>query len=303
MKSYEAQILEESLSLEASLETYVPGIDNPIAVLRDMNNNQEFNDDEVFFYTKDHLGSIRELVGLDGKLKQRQRYSAYGITTREKNTDEMDRLIDHAYGFTGRELDSETGLYFYRSRFYSPEMQRFVSEDTIGFGGGDTNLYRYVNGNPMKYVDPSGKFINVVIGAGVGAIFGALSSCDGNRLKGALIGGAAGALAGTGLGGIFGGALLGGATDASIQIANGSTIQNLDITSIGFSSLFGGLGTALGNLASKFLQLSPKVLGNSLKNLTDAGTKSNKIISSSVSGLASGAAGSIGPFGGSCGCK
>lgn len=135
---------------------HAPGIDNPIAVLRDLNNNQEFNDDEVFFYTKDHLGSIRELIGLDGKLKQRQRYTAYGVTTREKNTDEMDRLIDHAYGFTGRELDSETGLYFYRSRYYSPEMQRFVSEDTIGFAGDDANLYRYVGSNPFLYNDPFG---------------------------------------------------------------------------------------------------------------------------------------------------
>ena len=137
---------------------HAPGIDNPIAVLRDLNNNQEFDDDEVFFYTKDHLGSIRELVGLDGKLKQRQRYTAYGVTTREKNTDEMDRLIDHAYGFTGRELDSETGFYFYRSRYYSAEMQRFVSEDSIGYAGGEAILYGYVGNNPLSFVDPFGLF-------------------------------------------------------------------------------------------------------------------------------------------------
>ena len=153
MKSFESQILEESLtSGERS------GIDNPIAVLRDMNNNQEFDDDEVFFYTKDHLGSIRELIGLDGKLKQRQRYTAYGITTREKNTDQMDRLIDHAYGFTGRELDSETGLYFYRSRYYSPVMNRFVSEDVIGYDSGKTNLYGYVSLSPIVSADPYGLF-------------------------------------------------------------------------------------------------------------------------------------------------
>ena len=138
---------------------HAPGIDNPIAVLRDMNNNQEFNDDEVFFYTKDHLGSIRELVGLDGKLKQRQRYTAYGVTTREKNTDQLDRLIDHAYGFTGRELDSETGLYFYRARYYSvsDNIGRFISEDPIGFTGEDANFYRYVRNNPLNNSDPSGE--------------------------------------------------------------------------------------------------------------------------------------------------
>ena len=158
MKTYEAQILEESLAQEVILESYVPGIDNPIAILRDMNNNQEFDDEEVFFYTKDHLGSIRELVGLDGKLKQRQRYTAYGVTTREKNTDQMDRLIDHAYAFTSRELDSETGLHFYRARFYSvsDNIGRFISEDPIGFAGEDVNLYRYVKNNPLGYIDSNG---------------------------------------------------------------------------------------------------------------------------------------------------
>ena len=135
-----------------------PGIDNPIAILRDMNNNEEFNDDEVFFYTKDHLGSIRELVGLDGKLKQRQRYTAYGVTTREKNTDQLDRLIDHAYGFTSRELDSETGLYFYRARYYQPSdyVGRFISEDPIGLKSGDRNLYGYVTNSPLNKNDPYG---------------------------------------------------------------------------------------------------------------------------------------------------
>lgn len=155
---YDREDLVMELQNEKVTAFYVhaPGIDNPIAILRDMNNNNEFDDDEVFFYTKDHLGSIRELVGLDGKLKQRQRYTAYGVTTREKNTDQLDRLIDHAYGFTGRELDSEIGLYFYRARYYSPEMNRFVSEDPIEFAGEDVNLHRYVDSNPLRLIDPFG---------------------------------------------------------------------------------------------------------------------------------------------------
>lgn len=180
MKSFEAQILEKSLVLGKR-----SGIDNPIAVLRDMNNNQEFDDDEVFFYTKDHLGSIRELVGLDGKLKQRQRYSAYGVTTREKNTDQLDRLIDHAYGFTGRELDSETGLYFYRARYYQPSdyVGRFISRDPIGFRSGDTNFYRYVSNKPFEVNDPTGK-ISFLSGAvcvaalGIGAAYDFFSTVD-----------------------------------------------------------------------------------------------------------------------------
>ena len=188
---------------------HAPGIDNPIAILRDMNDNEEFDDDEVFFYTKDHLGSIRELVGLDGKLKQRQRYSAYGVTTREKNTDQLDRLIDHAYGFTGRELDSETGLYFYRSRYYSAGMQRFLSEDVIGFASFDVNLYRYVKNMPLRLTDPKGlsasnvldvpDYVDPNAGASVGAIAG---GAIGTVACGPLCG-----FAGGMLGGLAGGAL------------------------------------------------------------------------------------------------
>ncbi len=46
------------------------------------------------------------------------------------------------YGFTGRELE-ETGFYYYRARFYMPDLGRFISKDPIGFAGGDTNLYSY----------------------------------------------------------------------------------------------------------------------------------------------------------------
>ena len=236
---------------------HAPGIDNPIAILRDLNNNQEFDDDEVFFYTKDHLGSIRELVGLDGKLKQRQRYSAYGITTREKNTDEMDRLIDHAYGFTSRELDSETGLYFYRSRYYSPEMQRFVSEDSISFAGGDTNLYRYVKNNPLKFTDPKGEFL--LVGALIGATSGFIGAIlqNPNDIEGAAISAAIGGVSGA-FGGILGNVikkqLLDGIIGALTGIGSNLVGQlranngKIGCISIG-SAVTSGLGGLVGGLA------------------------------------------------------
>ena len=60
------------------------------------------------------------------------------------------------YSFTGREWDSETGLYFYRARYYDPEAGRFISRDPIGFTGGDMNLYGYVGNNPLNAIDPMG---------------------------------------------------------------------------------------------------------------------------------------------------
>ncbi len=65
-------------------------------------------------------------------------------------------------GFTGRELE-ETGLYYYRARFYMPDLGRFISKDPIGFAGGDTNLYSYVGQNPVNFVDPSGLIVGYLL--------------------------------------------------------------------------------------------------------------------------------------------
>jgi RHS repeat-associated protein len=70
--------------------------------------------------------------------------------------------------FTGRENDG-TGLYYYRARYYSPTLGRFISEDPAGFLAG-VNGYSYVGNDPTDATDPSGKFVNVLIGAGVGLV-------------------------------------------------------------------------------------------------------------------------------------
>lgn len=67
----------------------------------------------------------------------------------------------HYYTYTGREWDRETGLYYYRARYYDPIEGRFISKDPIGFLGGDLNLFGYVQNNPVNRIDPSGKFTEV----------------------------------------------------------------------------------------------------------------------------------------------
>jgi RHS repeat-associated protein len=61
---------------------------------------------------------------------------------------------DNPFQYTGRGNDN-TGLYYYRARYYSSELKRFISEDPIRLPGG-INLYEYVGNNPVKRKDPTG---------------------------------------------------------------------------------------------------------------------------------------------------
>lgn len=66
--------------------------------------------------------------------------------------------------FTGREDEGLGGtLMYYRARYYSPRLQRFISEDPAGFSGGPTNFYAYAQNCPNTVMDPSGLFANIIV--------------------------------------------------------------------------------------------------------------------------------------------
>ena len=60
------------------------------------------------------------------------------------------------YRFTGRTLDTETGLYHYRNRYYSPDVGRFIEQDPLEYLTGQTNYYCYAGNNPVMFNDPMG---------------------------------------------------------------------------------------------------------------------------------------------------
>jgi RHS repeat-associated protein len=102
----------------------------------------------VNYFLADHLGSTNGLTDASGNLTASTSYDAFGNAT---NTEFPSR-----YQFTGREYDNFTGLHYYRARFYDGTLGRFISEDPIGFKGGDINLYGYVWNNPQNWIDPLG---------------------------------------------------------------------------------------------------------------------------------------------------
>ena len=72
-----------------------------------------------------------------------------------ENTVVHTRSPTYSSTFTGREYDPESGLYYYRARYYDPGIGRFLSEDPIGFLGG-INFYNYTHNNPINFNDPLG---------------------------------------------------------------------------------------------------------------------------------------------------
>jgi RHS repeat-associated protein len=120
--------------------THGANVDEPLAMLRSS---------ATSYYERDALGSVTSLSNAAGALAQTYTYDSFGNTTTSSGS------LTNPFRFTGREFDSETGLYFYRARYFDPQAGRFLSEDPLGLWGG-LNLYRYVKNNPTGYVDPSG---------------------------------------------------------------------------------------------------------------------------------------------------
>lgn len=118
------------------------------------------------YFLNDGLGSTRLLTDANGLVINRYDYDPYG------GTQQTNSVAQNAYRYTGREQD-ESGLYYYRARYFHPGMARFISEDPLKFGAGDNNFYAYVGGDPMSYTDPTGEiaFIPILIGIGVGIAF------------------------------------------------------------------------------------------------------------------------------------
>lgn len=106
-----------------------------------------------YYAVSDKLGSVRGLVKRDGSWQMSHRFGPYGAVVSRDSVSGF--TLKLRYGWTGREYDTETGWYFHRARYYSPELRRFVQEDPIGDNGG-VNHYGYVGGRVMQAVDPDG---------------------------------------------------------------------------------------------------------------------------------------------------
>ena len=120
--------------------------------------------DDIFYYHTNHLGSTAYVTDNNATITQGFLYAPFGEITTEFDANFGSDIIPK-YSFNAKELDEETGMYYYEARYYKPPV--FTSRDPMFEKYFWMTPYAYCANNPVKYVDPSGEdwFENELTGA------------------------------------------------------------------------------------------------------------------------------------------
>ncbi|MGH9873888.1 MAG: RHS repeat-associated core domain-containing protein [Pyrinomonadaceae bacterium] len=137
-----ADLLRDLDSSGATVADYLngPGIDNKL---------RQTTGGTSSSFVVDHLGTTRGLADSGGNIVSSTGYDSYGNVTSGS--------IPSRFTFTGREVDGDAALMYYRARWYDPQLGRFISEDPIGLDGG-INQFAYVSNHPQIATDPFGLY-------------------------------------------------------------------------------------------------------------------------------------------------
>ena len=208
------------------------------------------HDEKEYYYHKNIFGDVIAIYDVNGNLQCTYEYDAWGNHTVTNATDDNIGNIN-PIRYRSYYWDADFNLYYLQSRYYSPELGRFISPDSVEYLAPDTigglNLYAYCMNNPTMYCDPTGHslilsiLIGAIIGAGIG--FGGTVVADyvddGKIFNGSINVG--GYIANTLIGGLIGG--FAGGIGASTFTFTYPTL-GLATTSLGTTSIVVGSATA-----------------------------------------------------------
>ncbi|MBQ6023572.1 MAG: RHS repeat-associated core domain-containing protein [Clostridia bacterium] len=160
-----------------------------------------------YYYVKNLQGDVVAIANNAGTIVARYYYDAWGKLLSYTDTSGANIATVNPIRYRSYYYDTETGFYFLQSRYYDPEIGRFISPDdpdTLGASPNDVtdkNLFAYCDNNPVSRVDTGGEFWNTCIGAIAGAITGGIfAAIEGDNVwAGIGIGFATGAIAGFGI--------------------------------------------------------------------------------------------------------
>ncbi|EFA93054.1 RHS repeat-associated core domain protein [Hoylesella buccalis ATCC 35310] len=106
-----------------------------------------------FYYHPDHLGSSSYITNLDGEVSQHIEYVPFG----EVFIEERNNTWNTPYLFNAKELDEETGLYYYGARYMDPKISMWLGVDPLMEKYPSVTGYCYTMDNPIRFIDPDGR--------------------------------------------------------------------------------------------------------------------------------------------------
>lgn len=120
----------------------------------------------TYVFLKDQVGTVDSIANGAGAIVQKNSYSGFGVRVGVRDGINNDitgnPVINVSYAFSGKELDSESGLYYFRARYYDPRIGRFIQPDPDPGSLVDPisiiNKYAFARNNPGQFADPTGRF-------------------------------------------------------------------------------------------------------------------------------------------------
>ncbi len=161
----------------------------------------EYNN-TVYYYLRNAQGDITDIVDSNGSEVVNYSYDARGKQITKTGSMVATLGSINPFRYRGYVFDEETGLYYLKSRYYSPEWERFINADSyVSTGQGllGTNMFVYCNNDPVNGYDSEGKIGCTIAGTLCGGLIGGIASAlDGKGFyagfaQGAISGGIAGA--------------------------------------------------------------------------------------------------------------
>ena len=205
----------------------------------------------TYFYRRDAQGNIIAILNSNGGVEATYTYDAWGCHEVGGSNKSLGNL--NPFRYRGYYYDTETGLYYLQTRYYDPEVGRFISQDDPDYADPETinglNLYAYCGNNPVMNVDPTGKIsisfilISMLIGGFVGGLSAGLKARNnGLDAKGVALSILGGVLMGAATSGAF---ALGGAAVTGLTVL-GKTVSGVTLLAVAT------YGTATANIINYY---------------------------------------------------
>ena len=255
-----------------------------------------------YWYQKNMQGDVVRILNASGAEVVSYAYDAWGKVLSVSGSLSSTVGAANPFRYRGYYYDTETGWYYLNSRYYDPNVGRFLSPDNANLllasprALTDKNLYAYCDNNPVMRTDDNGDFWHIAVGGLLGGLIGGIAQVASNIIEGenafdgvgaAFISGAAsGALASTGVGivgSIVGNAGISMAENVVTQVIDNNGFDDFDVGDMlidgaigGISGAVGGAGYGSNHLKSASKQLTKRITNEMVRHGVDTVIRETK---------------------------